>query len=138
MVYDAASTTGYQKSIIIYLLTGALLMDMISERIKRLQKHFGWSNADLCEEAGATKQTVNKWINHNSTPSHKYLIRLRVRHKISDEWILSGKEPMILTGKGERHASEMIDIMQGLSDDQAEGAMEILRQYARGVRGRRE
>lgn len=49
---------------------------MLSKRIGELRLSFGWTQVQLAQRLGVTKQTVSNWENDNIQPSIEMLIKL--------------------------------------------------------------
>ena len=41
---------------------------MLSEKIALLRRRFGWSQEDLAEQLGVSRQSVSKWESNASQP----------------------------------------------------------------------
>ena len=49
---------------------------MLGKRINELRLSFGWTQVQLAQKLGVTKQTVSNWENDNIQPSIDMLIKL--------------------------------------------------------------
>jgi len=50
----------------------------------------------LARKTGASKQTVNAWLNRDTIQGYEYLMALRDKYGVTDEWIL-GKSGTMFT-----------------------------------------
>ena len=61
---------------------------MLSKRICELRISFGWTQVQLAQKLGVTKQTVSNWENDNIQPSIEMLIKLSNVFNISTDYLL--------------------------------------------------
>lgn len=61
---------------------------MIGERINELRLSFGWTQVQLAQKLGVTKQTVSNWENDNIQPSIDMLIKLSKIFNKSTDYLL--------------------------------------------------
>ena len=61
---------------------------MLSKRIYELRISFGWTQVQLSQKLGVTKQTVSNWENDNIQPSIDMLIKLSKTFKMSTDYLL--------------------------------------------------
>ena len=61
---------------------------MLSQRIYELRMSFGWTQVQLAQKLGITKQTVSNWENDNIQPSIDMLIRLSNIFNASTDYLL--------------------------------------------------
>lgn len=105
-------------------------LEMISNRLEEIKKKFGWSSAQLGNEAGASKQAVNKWLNHNSEPGWEFLNRLKQKYGISDLYILKGEGPMIIDPSPDEFLNQMRSYWPHLGDEEKRLLCESAKRYA--------
>ncbi len=72
-------------------------MTNISERIQQLRKQKGYSQEDLADKLGVSRQAVSKWESRQSTPDIDKIIALSDLFNISTDYILKGKETTALS-----------------------------------------
>lgn len=61
---------------------------MLSKRIYELRMSFGWTQVQLAQKLGITKQTVSNWENDNIQPSIDMLIKLSKIFHVSTDYLL--------------------------------------------------
>lgn len=61
---------------------------MLSHRIYELRISFGWTQVQLAQKLGITKQTVSNWENDNIQPSIDMLIKLSKIFNVSTDYLL--------------------------------------------------
>ena len=61
---------------------------MLSKRIYELRLSFGWTQVQLAQKLGVTKQTVSNWENDNIQPSIDMLIKLSNIFNVSTDYLL--------------------------------------------------
>ena len=63
-------------------------MMIMAEKITMLRKRSGWSQEELAEKLGVSRQAVSKWENGSSDPSTTNLIALASLFDITPEEML--------------------------------------------------
>jgi transcriptional regulator with XRE-family HTH domain len=61
---------------------------MLSKKIYELRISFGWTQVQLAQKLGVTKQTVSNWENDNIQPSIDMLIKLSKIFNVSADYLL--------------------------------------------------
>lgn len=61
---------------------------MLSKKIYELRVSFGWTQVQLSQKLGVTKQTVSNWENDNIQPSIDMLIKLSKIFNVSADYLL--------------------------------------------------
>ena len=61
---------------------------MLSKRIYELRLSFGWTQVQLAQKLGITKQTVSNWENDNIQPSIDMLVKLSKIFNVSTDYLL--------------------------------------------------
>lgn len=61
---------------------------MLSKRIYELRVSFGWTQVQLAQKLGVTKQTVSNWENDNIQPSIDMLVKLSNIFNVSTDYLL--------------------------------------------------
>lgn len=61
---------------------------MLSKRISELRQSFGWTQVQLSQKLGVTKQTVSNWENDNIQPSIEMLIKLSKIFNVTTDFLL--------------------------------------------------
>ncbi len=61
---------------------------MLSKRINDLRISFGWTQVQLAQKLGVTKQTVSNWENDNIQPSIDMLVKLSKIFNVSTDYLL--------------------------------------------------
>lgn len=61
---------------------------MLSQRIYELRISFGWTQVQLAQKLGITKQTVSNWENDNIQPSIDMLVKLSNIFNVSTDYLL--------------------------------------------------
>ena len=62
---------------------------MLNKRIYELRMSFGWTQVQLAQKLGVTKQTVSNWENDNIQPSIDMLIKLSNIFNVSTDYLLA-------------------------------------------------
>lgn len=61
---------------------------MLSKRIYELRMSFGWTQVQLAQKLGITKQTISNWENDNIQPSIDMLVKLSKIFNVSTDYLL--------------------------------------------------
>ena len=61
---------------------------MLSKRVYELRMSFGWTQVQLAQKLGITKQTVSNWENDNIQPSIDMLVKLSNVCNVSTDYLL--------------------------------------------------
>ena len=61
---------------------------MLSKRIYELRISFNWTQVQLAQKLGVTKQTVSNWENDNIQPSIDMLVKLSKIFNVSTDYLL--------------------------------------------------
>lgn len=61
---------------------------MLSKKIYELRMSFGWTQVQLAQKLGVTKQTVSNWENDNIQPSIDMLVKLSNVFNVSTDYLL--------------------------------------------------
>ena len=61
---------------------------MLSKKITELRLSFGWTQVQLAQKLGITKQTVSNWENDNIQPSIDMLVKLSKIFNVSTDYLL--------------------------------------------------
>ena len=61
---------------------------MLSKRIYELRMSFGWTQVQLAQKLGVTKQTVSNWENDNIQPSIDMLVKISMVFNVSTDYLL--------------------------------------------------
>lgn len=61
---------------------------MLSKRIYEVRMSFGWTQVQLAQKLGVTKQTVSNWENDNIQPSIDMLVKLSNIFNVSTDYLL--------------------------------------------------
>lgn len=94
---------------------------MIGEKIKKLRKMNGLTQADIARELGITRSSVNAWEMGVSMPSTSYVIKLSHIFKVSADYLLGLEREAVLD-------------ISGLDDD----SIKILTEMAYYMRNRQD
>lgn len=94
---------------------------MIGEKIKKLRKMNGLTQADIARELGITRSSVNAWEMGVSMPSTSYVIKLSRIFKVSTDYLLGLERGAVLD-------------ISGLDDD----SIKILTEMAYYIRNRQD
>lgn len=77
----------YQKA------QGVLTMNM-ADRIQHLRKAKGFSQEDLADKVGVSRQAVSKWESGQSTPDPEKIILMSELFEVTTDYLLKGTEPV--------------------------------------------
>ena len=69
---------------------------MFGERIKELRIHHTWTQQELGDKLGVSKQSVSNWENSNIMPSIDVLVRMSDLFQTSTDYILNRESDMML------------------------------------------
>ena len=61
---------------------------MLSEKIYEVRLSFGWTQVQLAQKLGVTKQTVSNWENDNIQPSIDMLVKLSKTFNVTTDYLL--------------------------------------------------
>lgn len=61
---------------------------MLSKRINELRTSWGWTQVQLAQKLGVTKQTVSNWENDNIQPSIDMLVKISKIFNVSTDYLL--------------------------------------------------
>ena len=73
---------------------------MISDKIKELREHAGYSQAQFAKRLDVTRSSVNAWEMGLSTPTTQYIVALSKLFHVSADYILGIKPDLAITMKG--------------------------------------
>lgn len=66
----------------------------IAERIQHLRKQKGYSQEELADKVGVSRQAVSKWESGQSTPDLGKIIVMSELFEVTTDYILKGIEPV--------------------------------------------
>lgn len=105
-------------------------MDTIADRIRAVQDKLQLNDVELGKLVGATKATVGKWKNQNAVPSHRYLVRLREKRGIDDEWVLYGRGEMMVKVVEDDFTRSIGAIAKHMEDEKKDRLLDYARYLA--------
>lgn len=65
----------------------------MSDRIQYLRKQKGYSQEELADKVGVSRQAVSKWESEQSTPDLEKIIIMSELFEVTTDYILKGIEP---------------------------------------------
>lgn len=65
----------------------------LSEKILMLRKQRGWSQEELAERLGVSRQSVSKWESGNSLPDLNRILDLSRLFEVTTDFLLKDEEP---------------------------------------------
>ncbi len=71
----------------------------IADRIQYLRKQNGYSQEELADKVGVSRQAVSKWESEQSTPDLEKIIMMSELFEVTTDYILKGVEPVSTTNK---------------------------------------
>lgn len=71
----------------------------LADRIQYLRKTKGFSQEELADKVGVSRQAVSKWENEQSTPDIEKIIIMSELFEVTTDYILKGIEPVNMTNK---------------------------------------
>lgn len=71
----------------------------MADRIQHLRKQKGFSQEELADKVGVSRQAVSKWEGEQSTPDLKNIITMSEVFETTTDYILKGIEPAPTTRK---------------------------------------
>lgn len=66
----------------------------IADRIQYLRKQKGYSQEELADKVGVSRQAVSKWESEQSTPDLEKVITMSELFEVTTDYILKGIEPL--------------------------------------------
>lgn len=76
----------------------------IADRIQYLRKQKGFSQEELADKVGVSRQAVSKWESEQSTPDLEKIIIMSELFEVTTDYILKGIEPVSTTNKKTIHS----------------------------------
>lgn len=77
---------------------GELTMN-IADRIQYLRKQKGYSQEELADKVGVSRQAVSKWESEQTTPDLEKVIAMSELFEVTTDYILKGIEPVSTTNR---------------------------------------
>lgn len=71
----------------------------MADRIQYLRKTKGFSQEELADKMGVSRQAVSKWESEQSTPDIEKIIMMSEIFEVTTDYILKGIEPVNMTDK---------------------------------------
>ena len=71
----------------------------IADRIQYLRKQKGYSQEELADKVGVSRQAVSKWESEQSTPDLEKVIAMSELFEFTTDYILKGIEPVSTTNR---------------------------------------
>ena len=71
----------------------------IADRIQYLRKQKGYSQEELADKVGVSRQAVSKWESEQTTPDLEKVIAMSELFEVTTDYILKGIEPVSKTVK---------------------------------------
>lgn len=71
----------------------------IANRIQWLRKQKGFSQEELADKVGVSRQAVSKWESEQSTPDLEKIIAMSELFEVTTDYILKGVEPASITNR---------------------------------------
>ena len=71
----------------------------IANRIQWLRKQKGFSQEELADKVGVSRQAVSKWESEQSTPDLEKIIAMSELFEVTMDYILKGVEPASITNR---------------------------------------
>ena len=71
----------------------------IADRIQYLRKQKGYSQEELADKVGVSRQAVSKWESEQSTPDLEKVIVMSELFEVTTDYILKGIEPVSTTSR---------------------------------------
>ena len=71
----------------------------MADRIQSLRKSKGFSQEELADKVGVSRQAVSKWESEQSTPDIEKIIILSELFEVTTDYILKGTEPVNMTSR---------------------------------------
>jgi len=65
----------------------------IADRIQHLRKQKGYSQEELADKVGVSRQSVSKWESEQSTPDLDKIVIMSELFEVTTDYILKGIEP---------------------------------------------
>ena len=71
----------------------------MADRIQSLRKSKGFSQEELADKVGVSRQAVSKWESEQSTPDIEKIIVMSELFEVTTDYILKGTEPVNMTSR---------------------------------------
>ena len=68
---------------------------LLSEKILMLRKKQGWSQEELAEKLGVSRQSVSKWESASASPDISKLVEIANIFEVSTDYLLTRREQEI-------------------------------------------
>lgn len=65
-------------------------MDTLSERLKTLRNEFKYTQSEIAQKVGTTKQTISNWENGSKVPGRDKLKSLAEEYGVTVDFLLNG------------------------------------------------
>lgn len=101
---------------------------ILADKIAALRKKEGWSQEELAEKLGISRQSVSKWEGSASIPDIDKIIMMSELFNVSTDYLLKDKmeEPL----PAENSAAEEAAVLHSVSLEEAGDFMNLTRKYA--------
>ena len=106
---------------------------ILADRIVELRKKKGWSQEELAEAAGVTRQSVSKWESAQSVPDLDKILKLAEIFGVTTDYLL--KDEKTSEGRQEKNREEKKteEKAEGNADLQQNREEKLSRDRARGA-----
>lgn len=101
---------------------------ILAEKIMMLRKQNGWSQEDLAEKLGVSRQSVSKWESGISVPDLDRVLKLSSVFEVSTDYLLKDNLETVTLPEGDDAPPE--SSARCISLDEANEYMELIRRYA--------
>ncbi len=102
---------------------------ILAEKVALLRKKKGWSQEELAEKLGISRQSVSKWESGASIPDIDKIIMLSRLFQVSTDYLL--KDELEAEGDGVQEAVDQEEqVKRSVSLEDANAFMELTRKYA--------
>lgn len=104
---------------------------ILADKIARLRKQNGWSQEELAEKLGISRQSVSKWENGTSIPDLDKIIRMSGLFGVSTDYLLKDEIEELTQDESVEIREEQS--MRVISLDEANAFMELTRKLAHRI-----
>ncbi len=106
----------------------------IAERIMELRKKEGWSQEELAEHLGVSRQSVSKWESGASVPDINRILEMSRIFGVTTDYLLKGTESEQDKGNGqEEHSNTDMKLWKYMIADDINGFMAATSEYAKKI-----
>ena len=94
---------------------------IFADKLIQLRKKSGWSQEELAEQMGVSRQSISKWEGAQSIPDLEKIIRLAKLFSVSTDYLLTGdivdKDLLLLSEKLHKLSPSQLRTVEAIIDE---------------------